>query len=381
MGNHMKVGIITITDGANYGNRLQNYAMQELIKSTGCSVVTFRRKSPYDLNKLQKVIMYLKNIGKTVIGRENTTFYKNERKARFERFNKEFISFSSEILGDNRYPTDIDSNYDYFICGSDQIWNARFEIIQADINNYLAMFASPNKRISYAASFGTNDLFEKYEDLFTQELKKFKSIGVREESGLKIIEKYCDRRDAEMVLDPTLMLLKDKWIKIEKKPLYDTEKYVLTYFLGGRSEKILKHAIAVAKKHNAMLINLDGEFLADCEIENKDHYLTSPEEFIWLINHSECVLTDSFHAVAFSLIFNKLFCVYERKSTEVNNDMGTRIDSLLRIFDLIDHKDNIDNPQKFPMDYDKAHVEEVFIKERKRSLNFLEMALENSEKI
>ena len=119
------------------------------------------------------------------------------------------------------------------------------------------------------------------------------------------------------------------------------------------------------------------EFIHDGMIEDRDIFLTAPDEFIWLIHHAECVLTDPFHASVFSVIFEKSFLVYQRIAAEKDNDMSSRIDTLLSKFNLLECRDNIDNPSKLPFKPDYSNVDSQLEIERKKAIDFLKKALED----
>lgn len=372
----MKVAILTITDGCNYGNRLQNYALQNVLEELGCEVETLRRGTLRDKTGFSLLKQVMKNMGKTLLGREDTEHYKKRRYRRFQRFNRQYISFSKDILHDNVAPEGLAEQFDYFICGSDQIWNAYFEVVNCDLKNHLAFFAKPEQRVSYAASFGTNDIAPGYEHLFCDELSKFKAIGVREASGINIVKKYCDRDDGVEVLDPTLLISSDKWKKIASKPGYmRSGKYIVTYFLGGKSDVMSTYIQNISNQYRAKVINLDIEFKQDNEIENKDSFTTTPDEFIWLIANAECVLTDSFHGTIFAILFNKPFAVFQRVATEKGNEMGGRINALLKKFGLTQFYGDIDNPQIYPQPYSKDYIDLVLQIERNKSISFLKNSL------
>ena len=371
----MKVGILTITEGANYGNRLQNFAMQELLKSLGAEVETVRRETPS--NEIKETLHSTAEYVKKMLGGKYTSYLAGKRKKRFDKFNDAYINFSKESLPGDRALTEQGNGYDYFVCGSDQIWNTRFDIVAGEIRNYLAAFAEPSKRIAFAASFGTDQVEPAYELLFREELKKFKAIAVRETAGKEIAEKLTGRKDVQVVLDPTLLLEKEKWEELEKKPAYVGDKKIIaTYFLGGRSPETKRYIDRLAQENRADVIDLDNEFLFDREIENADFFETNPAEFVWLIHHAECVLTDSFHASAFSVIFQKPFLVFDRDGTAKNN-MNSRITTLLGRFGLEACKGDITDPAKVPEEYDPAKVDAVLRSEREKGMRFLKQALEN----
>lgn len=372
-----KVGILTITDGANYGNRLQNYAMQAFLTSLDLDVETIQRETPRDKHGIVLLKYLVKENIKRLIGRKNTDFALCERKSKFLEFNRKYIKFSNVCLSKNQAPEGLKNQYDYFICGSDQIWNANFDVVKCDIKNHLAAFAYPHQRIAFATSFGTNSIASGFEEVFQNELSKFKAIAVREDAGKKIVDSVTGK-NATVVLDPTLLLNKKEWIAIEKKPEFiHGEKYIVTYFLGGRNQKIQSFLQDIAEKKSFRIINLELEFIRDDMIEDRDIFLTAPDEFIWLIHHAECVLTDSFHASAFSVIFKKSFLVYQRIATEKGNDMSSRIDTLLSRFNLLDCRDNIDNPTKLPFKPDYSNVDSQLEIERKKAIDFLKKALED----
>lgn len=371
----MKVGILTITDGQNYGNRLQNYAMQEMLKNIGLEVETIQRRTRRDLTGINKMKADMKYAIKRMIGYK-CDHYRRIRKKRFAGFNNKYIKFSQNILKNNIAPDGLNDKYDYFIVGSDQVWNARLEIIKEDIKNHLAFFAEPEKKIAYAASFGTDDVAPEYRNLFSEGLSTYKAIGVREDSGVDIVKKICGRNDATVVLDPTMMLSVEQWRKLERKPKYiQNQKYIVTYFLGGRGQKLTSYIKEIANEFQAEVINLDIEFLLDNDIEDKNFFTTTPDEFVWLIEHAECVLTDSFHASVFSILFHKPFCTYERIAEEKENNMGSRIQTLLKKFGLLKYYGDIENPILRPQTYDISKINEVLKHERDTSIQFLKKAL------
>lgn len=371
----MKVAIVTITDGANYGNRLQNYALQTALEEFGCSVETIQSRSYRDKSLFQNFVCLIKNFLKKIIGKE-TDGHMRIRIRQFSKFNSKYIKLSKFVLKNNHAPESISRYYDYFICGSDQIWNTKIRIIRDDIKNYLAFFSPPEKRISYAASFGTNVIDEKYIPFFKEELSKFKSISVREAVGVDIVRNLC-KKEAHLVLDPTMLISSTKWSEIAKKPKYATDNdFILTYFLGGRNDSIKKYISDLQVNfENCKVYNLDIEFKKITEIEDISVYLTTPDEFIWLIKNAKCVLTDSFHATVFSVIFGKPFMVFDRIEVEKGNNMGSRIDTLLSKFNLEFNRDDINSPSKIPAEYDYNAIDKILESERKHSLKFLKDAI------
>lgn len=373
----MKVGIVTITDGQNYGNRLQNYALQTVLEGLGFDVETIGRKSFRDLGIIKKSIFLFKQVVKLCLRRPDTQFSWIKRKILFDRFNDKYIKFTPVMLHDNTFPSDISSKFDYFVCGSDQIWNARFAIVQEDIKNNFAYFAKKSQRVAYAASFGTPDVAPGYEKLFADELSNFSAIGVREKSGVDLVKLLTGRTDAMVVLDPTLLLTPDHWKEIEQKPGYINEKddFIVAYFLGTKSELLIEQINRIANCFNSRIVYLDIEFLTDEQIIDKNMFCTSPCEFVWLMSHAKCILSDSFHASVFSVIFKKQFLIYKRIAVEQENDMYGRIESFLQLVGFQDSIDDLDNPRKFPNNVYSDNTSNIIRLERERSIGFLKSNL------
>jgi len=368
----MRIGIITITDGQNYGNRLQNFALQETLKKLGAEVDTIKRLTYHDITGMNRVKLYIKNFVK-LFKNNKALISVYIRKHKFSKFNKKYISFSKYSLRDNHAPDELKDAYDFFICGSDQIWNPYIRIAYNDIENAFAVFADYNQRISYAASFGISEIPKRYIKQYQKLINGIKTISVREAEGVDIVKKLTGR-EAKLVLDPTMLLSKEEWIRIEKKPKwYKGKQYVLTYFLGGRAENIKRLVNEISIRDGLDIINLESEFLVNNIVKNTDYYSVSPEEFVYLVHHCSYMLTDSFHGSVFSIIFEKIFGVFGRKEVEKNNNMSSRIISLLSMFGLQSCLDNINILRS--IDYNK--IKQILNEEKKYSIDYLLNAIQH----
>lgn len=366
-----KVGILTINDYDNYGNRLQNYAVQEVLSFFGFDVVTIvnitKIKKPGFFRRINRIKNYSINElqNKIRIKFYNKIYYgKMEKRInRFKEFSHKYINETSYTISINNIPHDLDSKFDYFITGSDQVWNptfARFSEID------FLTFAKPSKRISYAASFGISFIPTEYKDSFKKWISEMQHLSVREEAGAKIIRELTGR-ESQVLIDPTLMLSKDKWLSISSESVNKpADKYLLTYFLGEVSKEDRRSIKEIALKNKLKIINL-------ASIYDLDFYDADPSEFIDLINSASVVFTDSFHGVIFSILFEKPFVVFERKSVY---SMSSRIDTLLSKFKLESRRwENIkDTDDIFNIDF--SHVPEILEAERKKALDYLKNALE-----
>ena len=349
----MKIGIITMIDNNNYGNRLQNFALQHFLEERNFTVETL--KNVYYLNNKKFFFLrYLKNFKKR-------DFYSEilERKNNFIEFNKE-IKFSNKLI--TAYSKNLD--YDFIIVGSDQVWNPTLARLR-DVD--LLKITEDKKRIAYAASFGTNELPENIKGKVRKELAKFKAIAVREESGKKIVTDLTKRKDIEVLIDPTMLLEKSTWENVSRKPKMLTEKpFILTYFLGKLSQQKKEQIESFAKRNNYQIINLTDK--------NSSYYECGPREFLYLEKKAVLICTDSFHSCVFSIIFNKPFIAFEREQENIT-DMSSRIDTLLSKFELENRKyDGHIGEDNLIVNYSKTNS--ILEKERKKSEQFLLKALD-----
>lgn len=339
-----RIAIVTILS-ANFGNRLQNYAMQEILTSLGYEVETIQKGK-----KNNNLSRYMKYQIKRLLRKNDWKFREFDRRIKWSPYSLSIPDEKKEMA----------EAYDYFIAGSDQVWNPNFR--GTNENSFLS-FAPEKKRIAYAASFGVDEipdeLLGKYEDY----LRGFSAISVREKQAVKIIEQF-NGCHAECVLDPTLLLPRASWEQLAVRPKMKG-KYVLKYLLGEdqtECNKLIKElcdgiTIIDIKKH------LSGE-----------EKPIDPAEFLGLILNAELVCTDSFHASVFSTIFAKPYVIFERMDAERN--MSSRLDTLCDTLNLRDHRYCLPEfiiEKVMTPDYERTL--KILEQERKKSLNFLQKAL------
>lgn len=387
----MKIGILTLTGADNYGNVLQNYALQEILKSFHAEVETIENKTQYGRylpNKKRRNKMALSYVKKYVCSQLNYRYnikntdngiikqviyhkknnsiinrVKAQRKDAFRRFYESCINWSDTSIDVNKIPYDRLQEYDYFVSGSDQVWNPTYP--STSMINFL-QFAPENKRVTFAPSFGVNEIPESLEAQYTEWLQTIPHLSVREEQGQKII-KQLTGREVELMCDPTLVLSKERWEGIEQKPsFYDGEKYIFTYFLGDRNREYKKYIETIAKKNNLKVWHL-------FDIMEKETYAVSPQEFLFLIHNAELVCTDSFHGTVFSIIFHKNFVSFPR--IELGNTMGSRIATLLKKFSLEEREyRKVEEADVFNTDY--SCVDAIIKKEQTKAMDYLTRAIE-----
>lgn len=359
----MRTAILTIDDQSNYGNRLQNYALNCILKKFGDSDSLWWSvdydlftKQSFSIKEKIKFLLNYKNYQKKVAFDIPLLDLK---KFQIKKFTDKYIDVRRvNILDDS-----IDNSYDFFIAGSDQIWNPLFWLDKDKYANAMFLqFCSPKKRIAYAASFGLSKIPYEYERQFASYIDSIEHISVRENTAAKII-KNLTGRDVPVVLDPTLMLSAEQWASIEMKPeWYHGEKYIFTYFLGNIPNSVLEYA----KKRKIRIYNLTDK-------SSVNIYASRVEEFIYLIHHCEFFCTDSFHGSVFAIQFRRPFIVMNRQEKGAP-DMTCRIDTLLDTFNLKDRYFSFNSDVK---DLEKAlhpdygQVDDILLKERSKSFDFL----------
>ena len=358
--NMKEIGIITINDNNNYGNRLQNYAVQTILLRTGLNCTTIKNYSVLN-NKDQYIMSTYKKIIKIKLKKIKCFFKSNERKKCFLKFNKNIL-YSRDYLGNSKML----DRYEWLCVGSDQVWNPTFgRLSEFD----LAYFNHSSKKFSFSASFGINELPEQYKEKTVNALKDFKAISVREEAGKKIVEELTGRKDVQVLVDPTMLLTTDEWDKVAKKPeQLKTDKYILNYFLGELSETRKKEIDRIARENNCEVINILDK--------NSTFYQTGPSEFLYLEKNAFLICTDSFHSSVFAILYNRPFIVFDREDSLVS--MNSRIETLINKFNLKNRKfTGRITEENLKHDYTEAY--EILEKERKKSDDFLRKALDIKE--
>lgn len=363
----MKIGIVTIVDYTNYGNRLQNYAIYYILKKKfGCKAVTLASYEEKPFFDNQYIVWF-----KTQIVKQICRFPKIAEK-RFGSTITRWANFqfwSKRIPTKNYYnkkmiPGKVDHKYDLFFAGSDQIWNYHFS--SNKFNDYFLKFASDKKKVALSASFGVEDIPDEWTQIYIDGLDSFAHVSVREDAGQSIIKKLLGK-DVPVLIDPVMALTQSEWIKVSKQPRVDISKpYILKYYLGEEAEE---ERIDLWATQNGYKIY---ELLNEKEPEL---YSAGPGEFISLIRNAALVCSDSFHCIVLSIIFSRPFVVYFRIGAE--NDMSTRLYTLLEKFGFENRWKNKLNEEEY-MICDFSNVDRILEQERKKFMEYLSNCLGRS---
>ncbi len=372
-----KIAIITLNGYFNYGNRLQNYALQEIVKSMGFSVETLvvpklnNNKTLKD--KLALVLTqsprksYYSIVEKFKALSKSDTDLKatNIRNEMFVDFTRTYIGESNLLMDNLKKPSVIADKYSFFIVGSDQVWNPHY-VENSPI--YLLEFVEKGKKVAYAPSFGVNSIPKKFAQSYKGAIRDFGYLSVREDKGAKIIRDICGI-EAPVLVDPTLLISQKEWQAISKKGKNKPSKsYLLTYFLGEIPKKSKKNIRIVAENYDLETVHMG-------QVSEKETYATGPAEFIDYIKDCEIFFTDSFHGAVFAIIFNKPFVVFKRKGPL---DMYSRIETLLKKFGLESRSFNqIDFSKDIP-GVDFSYANRILEEEKEIALSFLQKALKSN---
>lgn len=324
----MKIGIVTITELSNFGNRLQNYALQTILESMGNTVETIPNYIIYrDMRKpVWKGKQFIKGCLKIALRKDYRTLAELKKMKPFDDFDAVYIHKAANYESTIDFITpNMNENYDRFVAGSDQIWNPYFTF---NFDFEFLKFADKEKRIAYAASFGVEQIPDTKKTYFQTALKEMHAISVREHAGKRIVSRLIGR-EVPVVLDPTLLLTKEDWMKIEKKPTWkDNQPFLLFYFLGNVEEKkrMMRQIEAKHPEYTECSV-IDIHNPADLK-----RFCIGPCEFIWLIHHAKLMVTDSFHGSVFSILMETPFISAKRKDNNVS--MNSRIESLFCLLEL-----------------------------------------------
>lgn len=322
-----KIGIISRKSYNNYGNMLQHAALSKVIKLSGYEPVT----ANYNFHGWKKRFQH-KTLISLAAGKCLRKLRPKKEKAGAKLFNSvRDTKFRNFLAGNTNLSKPVNNSSelyflgktcDAFIAGSDQVWAPMWY----DPHYYLDFIDDNSKKIAYAASFGRDTVkANEPHALIGKNIAQFAHISVREQSGQKLVRQLA-HREAEWVLDPTLLLDAGHYSELEDFSLVPDKPYLLCYFLGGRRIN-WENAHAIARS-----MNLDVVFIPFLESDLKQEGLALPEagpsDFLGLFKKASYVCTDSFHGMAFSILYAKPFTVFERHSDKAER-MSTRITSLL----------------------------------------------------
>lgn len=345
----MKIAVITYHRAYNFGSALQAYALNTYLTGQGHEVETIdywtqRQKNIYTIFEPVRGIMSVARNVQSLLYLHDLFQHKN----RFNCFVSQQIRMT-DTFSDKEQLTSLNDHYDAYVCGSDQIWNPN--CIDFDESYLLFFVADKTKCISYAPSIASAQLPEEWAEPFRLYLKDFAAISVRESAGEKILENLLNRK-VSVVLDPVFFLPKEHWDKVACPSLIK-KPYILCYFIGDvtgmrtfakKMSKALHLPLVVVYKN-----------IRDMLYINHKAYSAGPEEFVGLIRDAEYICTNSFHAVAFSVIYQKKFWAFV--DTHNPKSAKSRIENIVELMGLKSRILTFDKMDNIVMDEDISYAE------------------------
>ncbi len=376
----MKIAILTFPLKTNYGGILQAYALQKYLKDFGHEVYLVDIPGKTD-SFLKYIINHLKVI---YVYKNLTAYFKIEKQ--HEKIRKKIKNFIEENFLFTE-PIDIAEikeklkkySFDIYIVGSDQVWRPFFSV---DIKTFFLDFVKDDKNIvkaAYSVSFGT--IQWEFSKELTEECSKliqnFDYISVRESSAVKLCQDYFSVKP-EHLLDPTMIIDKNIYAEFAQKTTIKKENLITAYILDNSSEKI-KIINKIADKMNMSVIELmpSTKRFKEKSYKTELSILPSIEEWLSSIMNAKFVVTDSFHGVVFSIIFNRQFIAINNKSRG-----SARFDSILALFNLKDRLINSESELtesliKSEIDFDQVNI--ILKKEKEKASGFLQKVLEQKK--
>lgn len=362
-----KIALLSLRYDNNYGGNLQRYALVKILQQLDFDVTCFY----FRYNWSHKGLWYwvkrtLKQVIKRYILRkknEKVCLWKDEKKEYAEKalltmpFYKKYIPHTPVIYGDwwlrRRYM--LLHHFDAFVVGSDQIWRKKY-IEQYGLGTWFLDFVPDTfqgKRIIYGASFGTDEHDYTEEDLriIRPLYKKFDAVSVRETIGLAMLKDYgLTQPQAIHVVDPVFLIDKNDWSTLANSNNtnpFDRDIFCYMLYLDNEKQEIIK-TIAKNKRYNYYIADLNANTI-------------SIEQWLRNIRDAKYVITDSYHGLLFSLLFNKPYMLLQMGK----NGGNSRFESIFNMFDISNIGADID--------WDK--INERIIVEREKARRFLQKSL------
>lgn len=390
-----KIGIVSCYFQHNYGSMLQALATQmaldklnyenETVDISGFNHEIKKAKLLYFAKASLTSDILLSKLGmaKNVLIKK---FSKNEyaamsriRSEMFDDFSKNWFRMSPPYTSKEELGNSCKESYSSVLVGSDQLWLPGN--IAADY--YTLNFVPETvNTIAYATSFGQSSLPKDSARKAALFLKKIRHIGVREESGQKLVKELAGR-DVPVVCDPTLLFTGEEWLSIQKEEPIVEGKYILCYFLGNNPphREFAKRLKKATGCKIVALTHLDEFVKSDEGYADETPYNVDPADFLNLIRNATYVCTDSFHCSVFSMLYKKVFFTFRRYARKTKSSTNSRLDTLFRLAGVSERilkgTEDIQKCLSMEIDYDSVH--QNFAKIREESYQYLQNALEDKE--
>ena len=383
----MKVGIITIDKCNNFGAELQAFATQRTLQEMGyeAEIIDYL----YFKNPAHKATYYSRPLAPQGLKKQlvNWLKYRLATKVLYDvlpcmipkqkRRNRNFSEFhqcNTRMSPTYRSIDDLYRHvkpYDVYVVGSDQVWNPYTE---SNLAPYFLQFApQKTKKISYASSFGVTTIPNFAQQQYREWLSQLDAISCREDAGVKIVKELTGK-EAQLTLDPTLLLNREQWLQVKGQRYQTNEDYILLYEVHP-SEYIQRMALAYASEKGLRIYRLCVQAIGNQQnkgIVNIED--AGPADFVHLFAHATLVLTNSFHGTAFACNFGRNFHTVLSKQNKKNSRMTSLLTTLKLMDRIVWEEDEF--PKSFAQTYDVANTQVLLEQERTKSLNYLRKSID-----
>lgn len=340
-----KIGIVSCYFQRNYGSMLQAYATQKALDKLGYENETINIEGFNSEIKKAKILYFAKasltsdillskfGMAKNVlikkIGKKEYVQSVKIRNQKFDSFAKKYVRLSKAYNSKAELTAQCEANYSAVLVGSDQLWLPGN--IAADYYTLNFVPETVNS-IAYATSFGQATLPKDSAKKAKIFLNKIRHIGIREESGQKLIKELVGR-DVPVVCDPTLLFSGEEWMDIQQEEAIIKEPYILCYFLGNNPphREFAKRLKEFSNCKIVALMHLDEYIKSDENYADETPYNIDPAEFLNLIRNAEYVCTDSFHCSVFSILYQRKFFTFRRYARKTKQSTNSRLDTLFKM--------------------------------------------------
>ena len=377
----MRIAITTWCDWENAGTFFQLYGLYSFLKSKGhdVKVVNYKKRSPKDyisrglfyflsqpFSLLQQKLKRKRHSKEMAV---LTKPYEKELRKRKTVFQEEFgkLEFTEPVETEEDFRK-LNDEFDAFIVGSDQVWNASM------LNRrYFLDYVEKGKiKASFGHSMGSGTVLPYQRKVFKKYLESFNYIAVREKKLADILNNEL-QQNVEHVLDPSMLVTKDEYLRLARLPeQFEENSYALCYFMP-RNEQQKQVVENYAKQHNLKIVVM-AMLLDDYKLKVGEMYVEAgPREFLGLIANAAVVFTSSFHCTIFSILFNKDLYVFGQKAATKTADINQRYVEQLATYGinrLIGWGQDISPEIQKPIDYEKVNA--IFEARRNGSIHYLE---------
>lgn len=369
------IGLATLYESENYGTCLQAYALSRTIKDLGygCNIIRFNRQlASENRSKIDALCSVGIKKAADILLSKGTI---NRQKQKFSEFRKVYLPLFGQQYPSVSAVYDLQENYDAFVTGSDMVWSWESRVF---LDYYFLKFAPEGKRIAYAPSFGNTEFTEDMKAYYRDSIAGIDYCSCRESKGAVFAAEITGKR-CEPVCDPAMLLSADNWKKQFSLVKQNIGKKTALFYMFGEIPGAVKRQVKHIIGKDGDIRYIPGKFSEYCYERKRGGDAYGPIEFLQSFSQADFVLTNTFHGLVFSLVFEKPFVLFHRERTEHWALHEERMSSLLERVGLKERYITMDTVIKddfMKLNYD--NVRPVIEMYRKSSLEYLAEALKKA---